>query len=252
MLRTYGAGDYDIGASIRLASGGSVDGQVVIQIIRDGAANIYQTVSGTLSSDGFTALSGTVNLNWGTATITEAFLFFQTPDFTGDYYLDDVVFRRSREMAFDEDVNVIIYPRTNFAANPLSYLSHDGADFAVRVNGMGIPVYQFNQNPATGNRNPANTRATFGTFSFENGSVTVEIDVNVPMHSFRILPTNTGIDVTRRGNTLTFTLDEPRQLMLEINGEIDGQLMLFANEPSSTGINTSASNVFVVDRKSNV
>ncbi|MCL2421488.1 MAG: carbohydrate binding domain-containing protein, partial [Defluviitaleaceae bacterium] len=251
LLEVYGPGYYDIGAFIRLEAG-STNGAIMVEIDPAVGANSWITVNGApVDNTGFTELSGTVNLQW-TGALNNAWLYFQSTggDETANYFMDDITFRRSRGLNYDTSTNVIIYERTDFSgANALNFLSHDNADFSLRVNGMGVPVYQFNQNPATENRNPANTRATLGAFAFEGGSVTVEVTVNVPLHSFRILPTNTGIDVTHRGNTLTFVMDNPRQLMLEINGERDGQLMIFAEppEPASVRPNPADPNVFVVD-----
>lgn len=49
------------------------------------------------------------------------------------------------------------------------------------------------------------------------------------IETFRVRPASYGISATREGNTLTFTLDRPRYISVEINGDIYGNLQIFAD-----------------------
>jgi hypothetical protein len=68
-----------------------------------------------------------------------------------------------------------------------------------------------------------------------NAPVTVTVTVPYGVQSARIAPTSAGIVPTINGNSLSFTLDSPRKLNVEINGEWLKSLHLFA-DPFETDI----------------
>lgn len=72
-------------------------------------------------------------------------------------------------------------------------------------------------------------KASLSYFDFE-GEVEVEVTSNnVAIESARIRPLSYGITPDIEGNTLRFTLDRPRNLSVEVNGDIFHNLHLFAN-----------------------
>ena len=83
---------------------------------------------------------------------------------------------------------------------------------------------------------------SFTSFEFSGGPVTVEITATneTSISSYRISPASLGIEPTISGNTLTFVLVEPTQLVVEVNGSTTDVMSVFANaplddEPSPTG-----------------
>lgn len=66
-------------------------------------------------------------------------------------------------------------------------------------------------------------------FEFE-GKVEVQVkSVAQDIKCFRIRPDSYGIKAKQEGNTLTFSLDRPRYISVEINGDIYQNLQLFAD-----------------------
>ncbi len=72
-------------------------------------------------------------------------------------------------------------------------------------------------------------KASLAYFDFD-GEVEVEVTSNnAPIESARIRPLSYGITPQVKGNTLRFSLDRPRNLSVEVNGDIFHNLHLFAN-----------------------
>ena len=66
-------------------------------------------------------------------------------------------------------------------------------------------------------------------FEFE-GKVEIQVkSIAQDIKSYKIRPISYGIEAKQEGNTLTFTLDRPRYLSVEINGNIYQNLQIFAD-----------------------
>lgn len=106
-------------------------------------------------------------------------------------------------------------------------------------------VYE-STNPFLEVHNPMGEANHWTTFSFDG---TVEVTVTLPsnraLHGARILPTAYGIPCTvdpdRR--TVRFTLDQPRQVAVEINGDRRQPLFVFAKELETDLPDFTAANV---------
>ena len=66
--------------------------------------------------------------------------------------------------------------------------------------------------------------------------ITAAVEVQVTslsrdVESVRIRPLSYQVEHTRQGNTISFRLDRPRYLSIEVNGDIYRNLQLFANAP---------------------
>lgn len=110
--------------------------------------------------------------------------------------------------------NLTIYPAP--AGEGLS------EDYTVSVNGNSVPVYStkvLNGGPAS-----------FAGFEF-NGSVTVTITPKRGCKSVTIRPASYHMKSDVRVGCITFTLDRPRYLTIEPDGNIDRALHLFADAP---------------------
>jgi hypothetical protein len=105
-------------------------------------------------------------------------------------------------------------------------------DFSVRARTPGgqwqiVPVYLVQvAQTRQGNHVPVNS--SMATFDF-SGRVQVEVTSSRPIASARVRPLSYDIQPSVHGRVITFTLDRPRNLSVEVNGDIFGNLQLFAN-----------------------
>lgn len=128
---------------------------------------------------------------------------------------------------------------TSGAQNRLTvYPAPDGVemknDFTVKVRVPGgewqnVPTYMVKVDEVRGTKHCVE-KASLGYFDFE-GQVEVSVTYdNGPIETARVRPLSYGIDPVVDGSTLTFTLDRPRNLSVEVNGDIFHNLHLFAND----------------------
>jgi polygalacturonase len=117
--------------------------------------------------------------------------------------------------------------------------------FNVSVNGIDVPIY--NARICTEDiqgRHRAGIPALadsayditgFASFDLKKGPAKVTISVNDLIASAKILPTSFGIIPKIKGKTLTFDVDKPQHITVEINGDHIRSLHLFVN-PEETDI----------------
>ncbi len=107
------------------------------------------------------------------------------------------------------------------------------SDFTVRVRQAGqewkhLPTYLIKVDEVRGTAHHAEN-ASMSSFDF-SGEVEVSVTFNHgPVQSARVRPLSYGIIPQVNENTLTFRLDRPRNLSVEVNGDIFHNLHLFAN-----------------------
>lgn len=95
------------------------------------------------------------------------------------------------------------------------------ADFVVTAGAYNIDLYN------AGN-NSWNQPVSYGYFEM-SGSVTVSVTPQFSYSSFRIIPQSLGITGTKTGNTINFTLTEPANVTIVLDGNYQGKaLHLFA------------------------
>ena len=106
-------------------------------------------------------------------------------------------------------------------------------NFQVFVNDQSIFVYEtrvfFELN------NPSRT-SSFVQFDMQ-GKVKIEVVSSQKIKSVRLRPSNLDIPYVIKDNRLIFSIDEPRKISVEINGEIDKNLLIFANAPEKDAPN---------------
>ena len=129
--------------------------------------------------------------------------------------------------------NVHVYPALPAEAEEPS------KDYTVSVEGQVVPVTHVRVPVAdTKERYAALSDASkdgsvydrASTASFDmNSPVTVTVENPAPIETVKILPTADGIVPEVKGNKLTFHLSKPRPLTIEINGNWNTPLHLFAN-----------------------
>lgn len=104
--------------------------------------------------------------------------------------------------------------------------------FIVKVEGQNVPVYKTKIPPAT----PIPRLKPSGDFGFTsiasfdmNDSVVVSVDCPNNVTSVKILPTSYGVKPTFKGNKITFQLNKPGHITVEVNGEWHESLHLLVN-----------------------
>ena len=106
-------------------------------------------------------------------------------------------------------------------------------DFKVEVEGIKVPVYKTKIPPSTPvpRLNFSRTEFGFASIASFDMSQRVTVSVNYPeaVKSVKILPTSYGIKPVFEGYAITFTLDNPGHLTVEVNGDWHESLHIFAN-----------------------
>lgn len=125
------------------------------------------------------------------------------------------------------------------AASLVTYPAPEGSplndDFRVRVRLAGgewqrVDTYLWKVDRVEAGRHTAEP-SSVAYFDFD-GTVEVEVtSLKGRIDSCRVRPLSYGIAADASGDKLTFTLDRPRMLSVEVNGDIFHNLQLFANAP---------------------
>jgi hypothetical protein len=111
--------------------------------------------------------------------------------------------------------------------------SNTNPDFTIKVREEGKAWQSVHAYPAkvvevVNYKNVIHT-TSFGYFDF-SGKVEVSVTYNkAPVKQVKVRPLADGIMPSITGNTITFSLTEPKNLSIEVNGDIFRNLQLFAN-----------------------
>ena len=105
-------------------------------------------------------------------------------------------------------------------------------DFEVQVRTAGgdwqpVDTYAFRVDRVAQARHNVEVTSV-ARFEFE-GKVEIQVKSLQDIRSYRVRPASYGIAARQDGNTLTFSLDRPRYLSVEVNGNIYQNLQLFAD-----------------------
>lgn len=107
------------------------------------------------------------------------------------------------------------------------------AAFTVSVEGSEVPVYKTTI-PAAEliprlNRDP--DAFDFASFAYFDINASVEVSVNCPeaVESVKILPSSFDIVPEVKGKNITFVLEDPKHVTIEVNGNWQNSLHIFAN-----------------------
>ena len=133
--------------------------------------------------------------------------------------------------------DVIVYPSPEGEA-----LS---TKFKVSVNGIDVPVYnaRINTEDQQGRHRAGIQEESdlayditgFASFDMKKGPVKVTVTVEEPIYTAKLLPTSFGIMPYIKGKTVSFEVDKPQHITVEVNGDHIRSLHLFAN-PEETDI----------------
>ena len=130
------------------------------------------------------------------------------------------------------------------------YKAPDGevlnAKFKMSVNGIDVPVY----NAKIGMENKVEREkamdrrleshmyfdlAGIATFDLKKGPATITVTVEEQVTSAKVLPTSFGITPTVSGKTVSFQVEKPQHVTVEVNGDHIRSLHIFVN-PEETDI----------------
>lgn len=106
---------------------------------------------------------------------------------------------------------------------PQEYVS---TNFSVSASGIALPVYNVGQNVW-------NANVAYCAFDF-TGTVTLSVTTNFNFTTARVLPRNAGINCTKSGNTVTFTLNSAQNVTILFDENFQGKAIhIFAQEPET-------------------
>jgi hypothetical protein len=111
-------------------------------------------------------------------------------------------------------------------------------DFQVKVRKPGgewqpVSVYLIKVDAVVGTAH-APRDSSLAYFDFDGAVEIAVTSVRGPIQTARVRPLSHGVTPEVRDSTLTFTLTQPRNLSVEVNGDIFGNLQLFANPIEAT------------------
>ena len=137
------------------------------------------------------------------------------------------------------------YSRNDVVVYPAPEGETLSAKFKVSVNGIDVPVY--NARICTEDKQGRDSAGiasisdlyyditSFASFDMKKGPVKVVVSVEEQIYTAKLLPTSFGIVSEIKGNTLSFEVDKPQHVTVEINGDHIRSLHLFAN-PEETDV----------------
>ena len=143
-----------------------------------------------------------------------------------------LLFVFNSQKAFSE---VTVHP----APGDLSTVEHltQSADYTVKVNGQTSFVYETDNNCYEVPGKRYQDVVAFTSFDFKNEKVTVEVTCNFTVNSVVIRPKSDNVAFTKTGNIITFELNDPKYLKIQIN---DGKRPLYIFSDSTEVAETNA------------
>ncbi len=114
--------------------------------------------------------------------------------------------------------------------------------YAVSVNGTQSFIYKTNNKRGSGG---GGLSISYSYFAFSGGPVTVtvtKLSAGV-IDSAVIRPLNKNLTATISGNTVSYTISQPTKVSVEINGNTDHKLFIFADAPEVNPPAPGATNV---------
>lgn len=106
-------------------------------------------------------------------------------------------------------------------------------DYQVKVEGEVVPVYKTKVPPKDPIPRLNHDRSLFGYASLAsfdmNSEASVTVEYTGEINSVKILPSSFGIVPNIEGNKISFSIDEPKHVTIEVNGDWQESLHIFAN-----------------------
>lgn len=105
--------------------------------------------------------------------------------------------------------------------------------YKVTVEGKETPIYKAKVPPVGPIPRLTSDRSKFGIASYTSFDIRKSVSVTVTypelVNSVKILPTSFGIEPKIEGNKITFNIDKPEHVTVEVNGDWHESLHIFAN-----------------------
>jgi len=105
--------------------------------------------------------------------------------------------------------------------------------FSVSVEGQEVPVYKTKVPPKSPIPRLTHSRSEFGFASLASFDMNAETNITVTypgeINSVKVLPTSFGIVPKVEGKTITFSIDKPKHVTIEVNGDWQESLHILAN-----------------------
>ena len=106
-------------------------------------------------------------------------------------------------------------------------------DFSVSIEGQQVPVYKTKVPPGDNIPRLSGSRREFGFASLASFDLRSPVDVTItcpePVNTIKVLPTSYGIVPKVHDRTITITIDEPKHVTVEVNGDWQESLHILAN-----------------------
>ena len=106
-------------------------------------------------------------------------------------------------------------------------------NFTVSIEDQDVPVYKTKVPPGDNIPRLSGSRSEFGFASLATFDLCSSVDVTITcpnvVTSIKILPTSFGIVPKVHGKTITITIDKPKHVTVEVNGNWQESLHIFAN-----------------------
>lgn len=104
VLSTNGQGNYDISAWVKMGTGAD-SVQVVVRTTDSSGIHYFSPSAVSVSSSGWTQISGTVNITWS-GSLTAAYFYVETKNTTNDMYVDDCSLQKTGGSAPSNTITV--------------------------------------------------------------------------------------------------------------------------------------------------
>jgi len=126
----------------------------------------------------------------------------------------------SAPLASNEQGTIVTYPQTS---------SEKSTTYSVTINGQSVPVQKYNS-------------ISYVNFAFA-GKADVQVTVKENVNSYTLSPKQTEIPSTKNGNKISFSLTEPRKLILHKVNNLDEKLFILADPPEENPPQLNSPNV---------
>ena len=112
------------------------------------------------------------------------------------------------------------------------------AKYAVKTNDKLHPVFEstasYQTRTGTVEQGKGVNKMSFLNMEMpQSGSLKISVDINGDFTSFDLRPLASAPTATRAGNTLSFTVTKPQQLVLRLNGSWENTLCIFLPDTKS-------------------
>lgn len=85
----------------------------------------------------------------------------------------------------------------------------------------------------------------FCEFAFSGDAVTVDVKVNTDFDTYAVVPTSKGFESTYADGVISITMDEPEQIVVILDDDVNTALAIFADEPEVDPLTEDTADIYV-------